>query len=188
MEELQDYSGKFVRGLRYQDFSKDQMAKIICEFGRLYELIDGLWFTNATKALGIEKSWELEQKVWKDIPRHVIDGVSKIANIKGNDVATCLKMIQLDPCFTPGLYEYDLYFKDKDDALMTIYRCPSLLYFERAYPHMVAPLCQVLEVKAFEDYAHRFNPAMEAKPLKLPPRKSPDDMPVCIWEFKIPKK
>lgn len=188
MDELQDYSGEFVRGLRYQDFSKDMMAKIIGEFGRLYELIDGIWMSTVTEALGMEEAWKYELIVWQKIVRHVLGGVRRIANIEGDDVATAMKCIQLDPCFSPGLYNYDLYFRDKDACIMTIYRCPSLLFFEKVYPDMVAPLCQELEVKAFQDYAHYFNPNMEVKALKLPPRKGPDDIPVCIWEYYIPKK
>ncbi|MFC1944078.1 DUF6125 family protein [Chloroflexota bacterium] len=187
MEELNDYSGEFVRGLRYQDFSKDMMAKIIREFGRLYELIDGIWMSTVTEARGVEEAWKYEMEVWKKIPRHVLGGIKKIANIEGDDVATALKCIQLDPCFTGELYHYDLYFKGKNDALMVIYRCPSLLYFEKALPDMVAPLCQDLEVKAFLDYAHYFNPKMETRPLKLPPRKDANDVPVCIWQFIIPE-
>ena len=185
MGELKDYSGEFNRHFRYEDFSKEMLEKIICEYGRLYELMDGLWYTTVAEEVGPEKSWEFEMKVWRRIVRHVLGGVKKAANIEGNDLATMFKAVQLDPCYTKGLYQYDIYIRDKNYAIMTIYRCPSLSYFEKTDPGRIKPLCHDLEPPAFQDYADFFNPKIKVKPLKLPPRKGPDDIPVCQWEYRL---
>jgi hypothetical protein len=38
-QERNDYSGPFNRHFRYEDFSKEFLGKLLCEYGRLYELI-----------------------------------------------------------------------------------------------------------------------------------------------------
>ena len=182
-QERNDYSGPFMRHLRYEDFSKEFLGKLLCEYGRLYELMDGLWYSTAAEDVGPEKAWQWEMKVWRRIVRHVMGGLQKTANIKGNDLYTMFKAVQLDPCYTEGLYEYDIYIRDPKYAIMTIYRCQSLLYFEKMDPSRVKPLCHDLEPPAFQDYADHWNPKIKVRPLKLPPRKDKNDIPVCMWEY-----
>ena len=185
MEERKDYSGEFMRHFRYEDFSKELLGKLLCEYGRLYELMDGLWYSTVAEEVGPEKAWEWEMKVWRKIPRHVLRGLQKVANIQGNDLYTLFKAVQLDPCYTDGLYQYDIFIRDPKYAIMTIYRCPSLLYFEKTDPGRIKPLCVDLEPPAFQDYCDHFNPKIKVTPLKLPPRKSPGEIPVCMWEYKM---
>ncbi len=182
-EERKDYSGPFIRHFRYEDFSKEFLGKLLCEYGRLYELIDGLWYSTTAKEVGPAKAWEWEMKVWRAIPPHVMKGLKKVGNFEGRDLYTMFKAVQLDPCYTEGLYEYDIYIRDPKYAIMTIYRCPSLLYFEKTDPGRVKPLCVDLEPPAFQDYADFWNPKIKVRPLKLPPRKDKNDIPVCQWEY-----
>jgi len=58
MEERNDYSGSWIRNFRYEDFSKELLGKLLCEYGRLYELMDGLWYTTVAEEVGPEKAWE----------------------------------------------------------------------------------------------------------------------------------
>jgi len=44
--------------------------------------------------------------------------------------------------------------------------------------------CEEVERPMFQRIAAYFNPKMKATALKLPPRKSEDDI-ACRWEFKI---
>jgi hypothetical protein len=46
-------------------------------------------------------------------------------------------------------------------------------------------VCQTMEVEAIKGYAKFFNPAIKVTPLKLPPRKSRDEVPHCQFEFSL---
>ena len=45
MAELKDYSGNFVPSVRYEDFSKEFLARLLVECARCYIMADGLWYT-----------------------------------------------------------------------------------------------------------------------------------------------
>jgi hypothetical protein len=45
-------------------------------------------------------------------------------------------------------------------------------------------ICQEMEPKIMGIVAHYFNPNIRVTPLKMPPRKSKDEIP-CKWEFKL---
>ena len=65
---------------------------------------------------------------------------------------------------------------------MTVMKCRTLDYFEKAEPERIVPMCQHLEKPVIEKYM--INPKIKVTPLVLPPRKSPEDI-ACRWEFKL---
>jgi hypothetical protein len=61
-------------------------------------------------------------------------------------------------------------------------QCRSLIQFERAAPQMIEPVCYKLEQVMLQTYL--MNPKIKVTPLKLPPRKSQEEI-ACRWEFKM---
>jgi hypothetical protein len=53
---------------------------------------------------------------------------------------------------------------------------------EKEAPERIPWLCHFNEKKLIEKYF--INPKVKVTPLKLPPRKSPDEI-ACQWEYKI---
>ena len=68
---------------------------------------------------------------------------------------------------------------------MSVARCKSLEFYERTAPEMIGPICHVLEKPIIE--LQLVNPNIKVTALKLPPRKSPDEIP-CQWELKLEPK
>jgi len=86
-----------------------------------------------------------------------------------------------------GLYEFDCDLKDKNHAVLTFTKCPTLFYFERhGSPKDIECLCGPgsIEERAFDAICRYFNPGIKARALKRPPRSSDDDI-CCQWEFKL---
>jgi hypothetical protein len=70
-------------------------------------------------------------------------------------------------------------------GMATVLSCNTLLYAERHNDSQIQKLaCEELDVPLFTKTAHFFNPDMKVKVLKLPPRKSPDEI-ACQWEFRL---
>jgi hypothetical protein len=109
-------------------------------------------------------------------------------NIRGNNVVTLIKLLQMIPDGSREdtyLTDYDI--QDKNHAIMTIKVCPTLLYWERKGDRKsIDHVCSVggLEELSIVEYANCVNPAIKITPLKLPPRKSKDDI-ACQWEIKL---
>jgi len=187
MEELEDYSGEFKPDLELQHFSKNALVRLIRAAGRIYGGIDQLWYGVMRDKFGDQMAGELQTEVWYKrggAAELEIRSLTKELNFSGNDVANYLKVMQLLPAMAT-LMEIEFELKNKNHGIMTVKRCRPLEHYEKIEDAVAQKqLCEVLELKGFEYSAKLFNPRMKATPLKLPPRKSKDDI-ACIWEFKI---
>ena len=191
---MQDYSGKFDPDLTMVDFSKEALIRLLVAAGKLYLGIDGIWTGLMRQKYGDKVAFDYDKEVWfskgleTDI-KHTCDAL----NIKGNDLPSLLKYLQFGPAMAviyvgpPPKFEPRVKFemRDENDAIMTITRCNSLEYFERHKDVALQKLaCEEIDLPAFKWIAKRFNPRIECEPLKLPPRKSKDEI-CCQWEFKL---
>jgi len=106
-------------------------------------------------------------------------------NIWGEDVASVLKFLQVDLGGGAIWPDFECEMKDRNRGILTIRRCLGLEYYERhGETTLQKHACEVLDVEGFEDAARLFNPNIKVTPLKLPPRKSPEEI-ACQWEFKL---
>ena len=138
-DELKDYSGPFKPDLRYSDFSKEQLVKMYimaCEY--LVETIIADTAHVAEK-YGPEGMLEIQGDVWsKRMPAPVHRIVTEAMNIKGNDIESLMKALQIDATYCPterkiGAHggagsKFDITFElpSKDRGVLTINRCPGL--------------------------------------------------------------
>jgi hypothetical protein len=196
MAELKDYSGEFIHHVGYTDFSKEMLARLLKAYAKLYVLMDGLWLTKARQELGEEEAMAWDHEIWDRIVREFeAPMISEAANIHGGSPVNIAKLFQMLP---DGVSSQSVYFGEftiEDDGNRVVFdvtRCPSLEYHERhALDKVIGDgkggACGVggLEDICMNNYAHFFNPDMKVKILKLPPRKSKDEI-CCTWEFTIP--
>ena len=189
MTELADYSGEFRQDLKMQDFSKEAMGRIWQLGGFLYLGLGSVFYRVLKEQFGEEKAMEVDEEIWKRMALTEIRLTAEASNIHGNDVPTVFKIFQVDPA--GGLLggsswcdvDYDL--KSDRHGIATFRDCRSLRYFEKhgdmALCHHV---CAVIDVDWYTQCAYYVNPKIKVTPLKLPPRKSPDEI-ACQWEFKL---
>jgi len=185
MEELQDYSGEFKPDLKLQDFSKDALVRLLKASAKLYVGIGGLYHRAIRERYGMDVALEFERKIWRRNEVLEVQRVNEAMNTEGNDVAALFKFCQLDPGIG-GIMEIEYDLKNNNHGIMTVKYCQSLAYFERhGETDLQKFVCEVLDKEGFAEIAREcFNPKMKARPLKLPPRKSKDEV-ACQWEFKI---
>ncbi len=189
MKELKDYSGKYNTDLRFEDFSKEALIRLIKSYQLSFVGLMGMWNTMNRERMSTEDAFKLDADVYERmLSKFSLPLVTQALNIQGNDVVTMLKYCQFAPDGArEGLYECNYEIKNNNHAIMTFTRCPSLFYFERkGNIKDINSLCGPggVEERAFVAICQYFNPKMKCKGLKLPPRKSKDDT-CCQWEFKI---
>lgn len=187
MAELQDYSGEFRPNTKYQDFSKEALARLLVQYARLGLALDGWWQNTVREKYGKDEAIKLELAVWdRGIP-YEQQRVMKALNIQGNDVAACFKELQMDPQLCMDIFDITWDLKNNNHGILTVNRCPAVEHFEKqADTKTMLAMCD-LDSKAFEKIARFFNPNMKVTALKLPPRTSKDDI-ACQWEFKLEPK
>ena len=184
MAEMNDYSGEFKPDLRWEDFSKDFLISLIRETAGAYTRIDEIWYSKVAPLLGEEKAFDLELAVWDRVAEVTVPKFARLGGVEVKDIVDVLKVWQLCPDGTlAGVFDAEYEIRDRDHVIFTITRCRILELFERKMPERIVPVCQKAEQAGMESYFRTFIPDVVVTPLKLPPRKSPDEIP-CKWEFR----
>lgn len=188
-KEMNDYSGPFQPDLTFNDFSKEFLLKLmhVWQYGWLH--MTEAWYNAVKQRYGVDAANECETQAWETIGERVNPRFPKVANIELNTVVDSLKCLQLPlDNTTGGLFPADAKIINPNHVIWTIPRCQSLEYFEAKEPERIKHVCHINEKRIIERYLVNRN--IKVTPLKLPPRKSPDDI-ACQWEFileETPKK
>jgi len=182
-EELNDLSGPFNPDLTFADLSKDFLLKIMEVWQFAWIHMAQAFFVATKKRYGLDVANEIQLEAWETVGTKVNPRYPKIGNIQMNTVLDSLKAAQLPLDNTMGnLYKAQYDIRNENHVILTIPQCRSLLYYEREAPEMIDFNCLVLEERMMKKYF--MNPKLKVTPLKLPPRKSPDEI-ACQWELKI---
>ena len=184
MKKLTDYSGEFIPNLRLQDFSKDVLVNLLAEYARAFVAMDGFYHTYLSQRFSIEEAGRVGVEIWQKASALTSRRLRKLLNIQGNDVEAMMKWLQVDPGLCSGVYDYTMDLRSKNHGVLTITKCPTLEYFERQGDGRESIICQGEETILFKSCAKLFNPAIECTCLKIPPRKSKEEIP-CQWEYKL---
>jgi hypothetical protein len=189
MKELNDYSGEYKPDLKFEDFSKEALIELLKSYQIVFVGLMGMWNTVNRERMAAEEAFKLDADVYeKMVGKFELPLVTSAMNIHGDDVLTMLKYFQVAPDGArEGLYEFNYDVKNRNHAILTFTRCPSLFYFEKKGSESdINSLCGAggVEERAFIEICRYFNPNMKCRALKLPPRKGKDDI-CCQWEFKV---
>jgi len=183
MPELEDLSGPFNPDLKFEDFSKEFLLKLMGVWQYAWLQLTEAFMAAIEKRCGAEVANECETEAWGAMSRKVNPRYAEIGKIELKTVVDSLKVIQLPlDNIVGGLFvqEYDI--KSPNHVIQTTKRCRSLEYFEEKCPERIQHVCHVTEPVLYKNYM--LNPKLKITPLKLPPRKSKDDI-CCQWELKI---
>jgi hypothetical protein len=177
-----DYSGEFDPEFSLDNLSRDTLLKLLQAYTEYMLRIDGHWYLTVMAKWGNEEAFDCDVKVWEKAQMYELRSMSSLLNIRGDDVATVMKAIQASPWM--GIYEYTIDLKNKDHAVATYFKCPTLLALEKEGTGREQLICRQMEPKLMRMIAHFFNPKITVIALKIPPRTDYSDC-CCQWEFKL---
>ena len=184
MKDLHDYAGPFDPNQKYADFSKETLAKLLEEFAMALQILEGNWQRILRERFGDAATIEMGVAQWtRSTPRYH-RRISNLLNIQGNNVETVFKALQFDPAFSPGFFDIEWQLVDANHGFFTVKKCGPLNAIEKEGKGYEVRICHDLEPPAFAATVHYYNPRAKITPIKLPPRKSPDDI-ACKWEITI---
>jgi len=200
--ELKDYSGPFKPDLKFTDFSREQLVRMLIRANQYF--MDSMFaFTHYIyEKYGTEATRDLHYDAWvnKIAPVwHIAQ--AKEMGITGNDVETVMKLLQVGQVdWSPVLFDLTYEMPSKDCGVITCNRCIGVELWEameqqppdqrwegfgkqtkESGKDLLSVLCEI-DVATLEAWARAVNPDIVVKALKLPPRKSKDDI-CCKWEF-----
>ncbi len=182
MKDLNDYSGGFDPDLRFEDFSKETLVKLLSVYAKLYQATDGMWYLSVKERVSNREAVACDLWVWDKMHRFEMARLCKALKIRRDGVAGLVKALQFGPWqFT---HEIDLELRGKHSAIMTISYCPTLEALEREGEGREQSICREVEPAIKQKVAKFFHPSMEVSALRLPPRQTREIC--CQWEFNLP--
>ena len=184
MEEMKDYSGPFKPDLKYEDFSKDFLIELMRVWQYFYLEMASAWSEAVEKHVGSDTATQCEKEAWVRVVKRSLPRLAKKANIELNTVLDSMKLMQLPPDNTVMMYPVDFEIKNENHVITTTKVCKGLEYWEKNNRmDRIEAMCHgTAEQELNELYAA--NPKVKLRPIKLPPRKSPDE-PACVWEWTL---
>ena len=187
MRELEDLSGPFNPNLKFDDFSKEFLLKLMNGWQKAWLIQDMAWYDQIKSRWGAEAADDCQLKSWITIAEKANPRYAKIGNIKLNTVIDSLKALQLPlDNTTGGLFINEFDIKNPNHVIMTVKQCLSLTNMEKSAPERIYPVCHLMEPPLVEKYL--INPKIKVTALKLPPlppkRRSPGEI-ACQWELKL---
>jgi hypothetical protein len=184
MPEMQDYSGPYRHDLRWEDFSKEFLIKLMYAWQRAYLRLSAFWYEAVATRSGMETADSCNLEVWSKVGEKTVSKFAKIGNFELNTVLDSLKLCQLAPDSYVGseLFAGDVDIRNENHVISSTTKCAVLEFFEKAAPDRMQYFCHTLEKATMEKYFN--NPRIKVTPLKLPPREGPDDV-CCKFEMQI---
>ena len=182
-KEYNDLSGPFDPDLTFEDFSKEFLLKLINVYQFAWVQLATSFVREISRRYGSEVGENVNLEAWKRMSKKVNPYYARIGNFKLNTVLDSLKALQLPLDNTIGpIYRMEYEVINENHVMMTLPRCRTLEALERDEPERITPMCHVLEKIMIEHYL--MNDKIKVTPLKLPPRKSKDEI-ACKWELKL---
>ena len=182
LKKLSDYSGEFLPDIKPSDFSPETLAQLLKLYARLYIAMDGIWYLTVKERLGDKEALACDIQAWERICKYEMARIKRQLKIRGNDIVAFMKAFQLCPwCL---MMKFNIEIRNKNSAIYTVTYCPTLDALEAEGGGREAEICNIVEPRIMKAYASAFDPDIEVKCLKSPPRKSRDDI-CCQWEFSL---
>ncbi len=188
MSDLKDYSGEFRPDMKLSDFSKEALIQLVRAAAKCYGAQTSYWYTAAKELFGVEAADRLQGHVWLKggASEAELRNVCTALKIEGHDIASYFKFLQMTP-IDATMMDLDFELKDANHGTLTVRRCYSLSFWERAGERDLAlqkNICEVVDARGFQLGGTWFNPKMKVTATKLPPRQNKQDI-ACRWEFII---
>lgn len=182
MKKLKDYSGQFLPGLKPADFSADALRGMLKLYSKLYSAADGFWYLTVKERLGNDEAIACDIRAWEQLSKYEMANITRHFNIPGKDITALMKAMQLTPWLLNN--EYSIELEGRNAATLTVTRCTILDALEKEGKGREAQICPTVTPIILKGYASFFNPAIEIKNLKIPPRKSKEEI-CCRWRFTL---
>jgi hypothetical protein len=168
--------------LEFKDLPRDALVKLLKLYSNLLRSVDGLWYLGLKDRVGNEEALAYNNWLWeRTIRKYLVNDIKEILQIDGTSIVDFVRVLQARPMYF-GLGE-EIKRKNDNEFIINVPKCPVLEALEREGEGRDAIHCRLACTMMREKQAEFFNPNIQVRALKLPPRKSRDEI-CCRWEYK----
>jgi hypothetical protein len=159
--------------------SREEAIKYLKFLSGLAIAVDGLWFMAAEKATGYDKALDMDVEVWTGYAKVVVKRIRRDFQINGTGLEALKEIIRHDPMWW-SMGELKIVEDTPGRLAFEVIDCPSLIAMEKMGREELT--CEPVEGAYLEALAATVDPGIQVEALKLPPRKSQDEI-CCRWAF-----
>ena len=182
MEKSKVYTLEALAGSQLENCSRETLIALLATWARLYLVLDGYWYLAVKQRFGDDQAVDLDLQVWDKQTRKEIEELVKVMDFPNRDVVSLMELMAVMPS-AAGSKGY-LEVKDRDDCLLSITYCPIVRTLEREGQGREKTQCRVICRRIMTAMTLSFNPGIEVKPIRMPPRQNQDEV-YCQWQFKL---
>jgi len=165
-----------------ESYSKEKLIALLAAHARLYLVLDGHWYLSVKQRFGDEQAVDVDLQVWDKQIWKEIEEMVKSMDLQNRDVVSLMELSAIMPS-AAGSKGY-IEIKNRNDCILTITYCPIVRTLEKEGEGREKTQCEVICRRLMTTMALSFNPDIEVKPIKSPPRQNQDEI-YCQWQFKL---
>ncbi len=167
---------------KLESLSRDELIDLVKLSSRMILALDGFWYLSVKELAGNDKALDRDNWVWDKVMKFCVDELARLQGVQGRDVADYMKAMHPRP---EGLVlEERVEVLNRNDAIRTVTYCPTIVAMEKEGEGRDAIHCRAACGEMRKKHSKLFNPAIKVTCLKIPPRKSKNDV-FCQFEYKI---
>ena len=185
-KKYKDMSGPFDPDLKFDDLSKEFLLELINVYQFAWVQLATKFMDSITQRYGHQVAEDINLDAWRRMSKKVNPYYAKVGKIPMETVVDSIKALQLPLDNTIGpIYRMKYEVINDNHVIMTLPKCRTLEAIERDAPERIPNICQKLEQIMIEHYL--MNDYIKVVPLKLPPRKSKNEV-CCVWDLTLQKE
>ncbi|MBN2098653.1 MAG: hypothetical protein JW753_03550 [Dehalococcoidia bacterium] len=167
---------------KLESLSRRELIDLVKLSSRMILALDGFWYLTVKDLAGNDKALDRDNWVWDKVMNFYVSELARLLDVKKRDVAGYMKVMHPRP---EGLVlEETVEILNPNDAIRTVTYCPTIVAMEKEGEGRDAIHCSATCSEMRKKHSKLFNPAINVTCLKIPPRKSKDDI-FCRFEYKI---
>ena len=163
-----------------ESLSREDLIKYLQLLSGLSMAVDGLWFVAAEKATDFDRALEMDVNVWAWYAPLLVKRIRRNFIVDGTALVALKQIMSHDPMW--WTVDVALTEDTPERLLFEVRDCPALAAMEKMGRKQLT--CESVERAYLEALAVAVDPAIKVQALKLPPRKSPDEI-CCRWAFHL---
>jgi len=164
-----------------ESLSREEAIRTLKFLSGLAIAVDGLWFMAVEKATGYDRALKMDVEVWVGYARVVVKRIRREFQINGTGLEALKEIISHDPMWW-SMGEFRIIEDAPGRLAFEVRDCPSLLAMEKMGRERLT--CEPVEGAYLEALAGAVDPRIRVEALKLPPRKSAEEV-CCRWAFSL---
>lgn len=172
---------------------EDEKNKLTKTYGKLGQILDGLWFLEVEKELGFKAAYEIDEKVWARYSRKEAKRLKNHLDIDQVTIDDCIRVFNLTLFNQSLTYEIDRVKENPHILRCNVTKCKTYngMEYVKRPKDQIYKVCEGIGLVFFRNMLDELIPGTTVNCISCPYHPQNDSLQgkdfICVWEFKFPE-